>query len=90
MMKTTACLLVLLAAGFTCRASDISDLASGYASAFKNFEHSSISITYSTDGQTEVLKNVKKIEPFGGALLIRFENGEQMIISAAGVTRMAR
>ena len=87
-MKIAVCALVFLTTTLTVRASDIADLAAGYAAAFKCLERSTASISYTAADQTSVLKDVKEIRPFGGVLLIRFTNGDQAVLNAAGVSRI--
>jgi hypothetical protein len=87
-MKIAVCLLALSAVTLTCRASDISDLAAGYASAFAAMDRVSINLTCVDAGQTIVIKDVKLVKSFGGALLIRRTNGDQMVLSAASVLKL--
>jgi hypothetical protein len=87
-MKIAACFLVFLAAPLACNASDVSDLASGYASAFSAMNRMTCNLTCVVDGQSMVIKNVKLVKAFGGALLLRQDNGEQMVLSAGSVVRI--
>jgi hypothetical protein len=87
-MKIAACLLALLAAPLASHASDISDLASGYASAFAAMDRLTVNLTCVEGGQPVIIKDVKLVRAFGGALLIRRNNGDQMVLSAGSVVRI--
>jgi hypothetical protein len=87
-MKTTACVLALAAILPSLRASDVSDLASGYSSAFAAMDRLTCNIVCIESGQSTIIKDVKLVRAFGGALLIRQSNGNQMVISAGSVVRM--
>jgi hypothetical protein len=88
-MKTAACLLLSFATALSLQASDISDLATGYASAFQAMNKSTVTIAYTDNGQPAVIKNVKEVRAFGGALLIKVNTGDQMILSSGSVLRIA-
>jgi hypothetical protein len=90
MMKTAIRLFALLVAPLGCNASDISDLASGYASAFAAMDRMTVNLTYVEDGKPRVLGDVKQVRAFGGTLLVKLTNGEQMVLSAGSVTRITQ
>jgi hypothetical protein len=89
-MKISACLLALLITTLHARASDISDLASGYASAFSAMDRLTVNLVCVEDGKPSVIKEVKQVRAFGGTLLIRLNNGDQMVLSAGSVTRLTQ
>jgi len=89
-MKILACLLALSAVPLCCKASDISDLASGYAGAVAAMNRMTVNLQCIDDGKTCVIKDVKDVRAYGGALLVKLNNGEQMVISAGSVTRITQ
>lgn len=89
-MKTAACLFALLATPLVSHASDVSDLAAGYAGAFAAMDRLTVNIVYVDEGKPTILKDVKQVRAFGGALLVKLTNGEQMVLSAGAVTRITQ
>jgi hypothetical protein len=87
-MKTAAVLLAFAVFASTARASDVSDLASGYSSAFAAMDRLTCNIVCIEAGQPATIKDVKLVRAFGGALLVRQSNGNQMVISAGSVVRI--
>lgn len=88
-MKSAACLLAVLLLCPALRGSDISDLAAGYANAFQALGKSCATVTYSDSGQPVAIKNVKDVRAFGGALLLRLNTGDQLILSSGSVLRIS-
>jgi len=88
-MKNAAAFLALLLPLAHARASDISDLASGYANAFRAMGRSTVTIAYSDSGQPAVIKNVKDVRAFGGALLLKLNTGDEVILSSGSVLRIS-
>ena len=89
-MKILACIAAALALPLTCHASDISDLASGYASAFSAMDRLTVNLVCVEDGKPTIIKDVKQVRAFGGTLLVRLTNGEQMVLSAGSVSRITQ
>lgn len=89
-MKIALCAAACLLAASSSRASDISDLASGYANAFLAMNKSTATIAYMDNGQPAVVKEVKEVRAFGGALLLRLTTGDQLILNSGSVTRITQ
>jgi hypothetical protein len=89
-MKIGVILFGLCLFTFSASASDLSDLAVGYADAFQAMNRTTVTITYVDSGTPTALNNIKEVRAFGGALLIRLTGGDQMILNSGTVLRITQ
>lgn len=92
-MKTTV-LAAVVAMGLTpvgARASECpeaSELAVGYAEAFRAMRRLTVVIHYQAGPQTERLERIKDVQAWGGALLVRDVAGNRQVLDASRVIRI--
>jgi hypothetical protein len=65
-------------------------LASGYASAFANLGAARGSIVYSNETGTEIIRDVKEVQAFGGVVLIRKINGRREVLDPIRIVRIVQ